>query len=351
MDASEIGLLKKFWLNHVLTRFKVRHVYGKRRINYARDELIVVTLAKNAGQHIDSFLDHYIGLGVKHIIILDNNSADDTIARASTYPKVSIFNCSLPFRELNVLMRQHLIRRFGKKNRWVLCVDIDELFDYPHSDQMSLSAFLQYLEANSFTAVVAYLLDMFSDRPLSGLKATVTNLKDEFPYYDISSVRKLDYLNSYPYSGYSNRFQRDVQLHNTLPNSEIMHYVGGIRAQLFNLPDVYLIKHPLIFMDGKVEYVHQHFVDHASIADVTGVLYHYKFVGGFAAKVDDAIANKQYAEDSGEYQHYRQVLDKHPHLSLKTDSAAKLNNVNDLVQGKFLQETEQYLDWISSHKH
>ena len=92
---------------------------------------------------------------------------------------------------------------------------------------MSLSAFLQYLEANSFTAVVAYLLDMFSDRPLSGLKANVTNLKDEFPYYDISSVRKLDYLNSYPYSGYGNRFQRDVQLHNTLPNSEIMHYVGG----------------------------------------------------------------------------------------------------------------------------
>ncbi len=81
------------------------------------------------------------------------------------------------------------------------------------------------------------------------------------------------------------------------------------------------------------------------------MLYHYKFVGGFAAKVDDAIANKQYAEDSREYQHYRQVLDKHPNLSLKTDSAAKLNNVNDLVQGKFLQETEQYLDWISSHKH
>ena len=126
---------------------------------------------------------------------------------------------------------------------------------------------------------------------------------------------------------------------------------GGIRAQLFNLPDVYLIKHPLIFMDGRVEYVHQHFVDHAAIADVTGVLYHYKFVGGFAVKVDDAIANKQYAEDSREYRHYRQVLDKHPHLSLKTDSAAKLNNVKDLVQGKFLQETEKYLDWISSHKH
>ena len=334
-----------------MPRIKVRHVYGKRLIHYARDELIVVTLAKNAGQHIDSFLAHYIGLGVKHIIILDNNSADDTIARASAYPKVSIFHCSLPFRAFNVLMRQYLIRRFGKKNRWVLCVDIDELFDYPHSDQVSLSAFLQYLEANSFTAVVAYLLDMFSDRPLSGLNAAVTNLKDEFPYYDISFVRKLDYLASYPHSGYSNQFQRNVQLHNALPNSEIMHYVGGIRAQFFNLPDVYLIKHPLIFMDGMVEYVHQHFVDHASIADVTGVLYHYKFVDGFAAKVNDAILNKQYIEDSKEYQQYHQVLNTHPHLSLKTESAVKLHSVNDLVQARFLHVSEQYLDWISSHKH
>ena len=334
-----------------MPRVKIRHIYGKRRINYARDELIVVTLAKNAGQHIESFLAHYIRLGVKHIIILDNNSTDDTIVRASAYPKVSILNCSLPFRGFNILMRQHLIQRFGGKNRWVLCVDIDELFDYPHSDQLSLSTFLQYLEANSFTAVVAYLLDMFSDRPLSRLNGATTNLKDEFPYYDISSVRKLDYLASYPYSGYSNRFQREVQLHNTLPNSEIMHYVGGIRAKLFNLPDVYLIKHPLIFLDGMVEYVHQHFVNHATIADVTGVLLHYKFVEGFAEKINDAISNKQYIEDSKEYQQYHQVLDTHPHLSLKTESAVKLHSVNDLVQARFLHVSEQYLDWISSHKH
>lgn len=72
----------------------------------------MVTLAKNAGQHIELLLAHYLRLGVKHIIILDNNFTDDTVARPSAYPHVSLGNYSLPFRRFNVVMRQHLIRRF-----------------------------------------------------------------------------------------------------------------------------------------------------------------------------------------------------------------------------------------------
>ena len=35
--------------------------------------------------------------------------------------------------------------------------------------------------------------------------------------------------------------------------------------------------------------MHQHFVDFAMVADVTGVLRHYQFVPGFRAKVEAAV--------------------------------------------------------------
>src|SRR5688500_18029465 len=47
--------LQRFWLRHVLMPLSVRHVYGKRRITYARNELIVVTLVRNAEAYINSF--------------------------------------------------------------------------------------------------------------------------------------------------------------------------------------------------------------------------------------------------------------------------------------------------------
>lgn len=335
--------LKLFWLRYVLAPLKVRHVYGNRRIKYASDELLVVCLAKNARQYINSFIKHYVELGVKHIVILDNDSTDDTVALASGNEKVSVYRCSLPFRKYNLLMRQYLVRRFGKNNHWVLCVDIDELFDYPYSDKIHLDTLLKYLREKSYTTMVAYLLEMFSDQPISRPNPEITDLKKEYPLYDISSVRKSDYLTSYPYSGYSNRFKREVRLDNTLGDPGIGHYAGGIRALIFNLPEVYLIKHPLMFLDGKIKLVHQHFVDHASVADITGVLFHYKFVSGFSEIVDDAIKNQQYSDDSREYRNYSRVLKEHPDICLTTCNARKLGSVNDLIDSNYLKITEDYL--------
>ncbi len=60
-------------------------------------------------------------------------------------------------------MKQYLIARFGKSGRWCLYVDIDELFDYPYSEVVSLDSFLRYLTSKSYTAVMAHMLDMFPE--------------------------------------------------------------------------------------------------------------------------------------------------------------------------------------------
>jgi len=342
--------LQDYWAKYLLVLFNVEHIHGKRLVSYTRNELIVVSLVKNAEVQIHSFINHYIKLGVKHIVILDNGSTDNTISIASQFPQVSIYSCLLPFREYNLLMRKYLMRRFGRKNHWVLCVDADELFEYPNSDRIDLQTFLAYLNNGKYTTTVAYLLDMFPDQPITHTIPETTDLKDAYPYYDLTSITKTDYHNWYPYHGYTNQFIQKNKLENRLGNPEIKHYMGGIRAKIFDMPKVYLTKHPLMYLDGKTELVHQHFVNYASVADITCVLYHYKFVTGFQALVNDAVKNGQYWNDSMEYRKYYEVLEKNPDICLKSSNARKLGSVNDLVEQDFLQVTDNYLRWCNMHE-
>jgi glycosyl transferase family 2 len=327
-------------LERVLLPLQSRRLHGPRWVPYQEDELLAVCLVRNGERFLDSFVQHYLGLGVRHIVFLDNDSTDSTVALASAYPQVSVYATDLPFRGNNRLMRRFLLNRFGRRDRWVLCVDVDELFDYPYSDRISLKSLLGYLTSKSYTTMVSYLLDMVSDKPIRDSNSGRENLKTSHPFYDISAVKKLDYFSEDGYRG--DRFVR----HNTVTNPEVRRYVGGIRSQAFGLENVYLIKHPLMFCDGKAKLVHQHFVDYASVADLTGVLYHYKFIKGFDHQVRDAVSQKQYASDSYEYRAYHNVLERNPNLCLKYESAKRLESVNQLVGEHFLHITRDYQDWV-----
>jgi hypothetical protein len=79
-------------------------------------------------------------------------------------------------------------------NRWALIVDIDELFDYPHSDELSLPDVLRYLNEREYTVLVAQLLDMFADGPLElVMSGEDDDLRLAYPFFDISSIWKTDY--------------------------------------------------------------------------------------------------------------------------------------------------------------
>lgn len=342
--------LESFWFLRVYMPASVRHICGRKKISCAGDELVAVSLVKNAEVYINSFIDHHLELGIRHIFLLDNGSTDKTVELASRYTEVSIYSCRLPFRKYNLLMRQYLLRRFGRRNCWILCVDIDELFDYPYSDRIDLRSFLSYLTSRKYTAIAAYMLDMFPGLPISRLDQTNNRLKKNNSYYDISSVKKKEYLQYYPDHGYSNCFQRKLKLENIVSNPAVGHYTGGIRATMFNMPDVYLTKHPLVFIDGNTELVHQHFVNHAKVADISGLLYHYKFANGFKSRVIDALVNRQYWNDSFDYRKYHEVMKSNPDICLKTDSARMLKSVDELIDSGFIQVSKEYVRWCTKQE-
>lgn len=310
----------------------VKHIYGPKEVKYGNDELIALCVVRDGRVYIRSFIEHYLAMGFKHIVLLDNNSIDDTIEIAKTYENLTVLQTTLPFKHYKFLMKQFLIRHFGEQ-RWSLCADIDELFDFPFSDILSLREFVEYLNANAFTAVVAYMLDMFSDKPLDEMAHADEDLKNLYRYYDITGIQKLNFEEFCP--------------HNKITNPQIANYRGGIRDTLFNTYDR-LTKTPLIFCDDKIMpmWYSSHKIKRALIADISTVLYHYKFAGDFIEFVKRVVREENYYKNSEKYKQYLEVLEKTPELSLMRETARELTGMNDLIENRFIAISEKFVDWI-----
>jgi hypothetical protein len=314
----------------------VEHVHGPEEMEYGPDELVVVSLVREGEHYVRDFVDHHLSMGAKHVVFLDNGSTDETVSTARSLDNVTVLRTELPYKKYALLMKQYLIRRFGK-GRWILCNDVDELFDYPYSDRVSLRSFLAYLNENSYTAVVAQMLDMFPEGPLSEEDKNVS-LKERHRFYDLTNLREEAY----------DSFWREG---NAVSNEEIKILRGGIRKTVFGT-NPYVTKHPLVFVDEEIEPLANfaHRVRNARVADVSCVLYHYKFVEGFREHAERAVREGNYWHGSAAYKRYLGVLEETPGLRIKQSTSRELSNVNELVDGGFLLVSEAYLDRVAGEE-
>jgi Glycosyl transferase family 2 len=272
-------------------------------------------------------------MGVKHLFFLDNGSTDGTVEALKGYDNSTVLRTGLPFNRYELSMRQYLVERFCQKGRWCLYADIDELFDYPYSDVVSLSSLLRYLNQRSYTAVVAQMLDMFPEEPLSGRASTLLDepLKERHRFYDISNIQ----TKGIKEHGRNNIYESD----------DIEYFLGGIRSTLFGTK-AYLTRFALMFSDGRLKPFagSGHRVDNARVADLTCVYFHYKFLDEhFHKKVASAVREENYPYNSSQYKKYLEVLEKNPGLLVKGEGARELRSVNDLVENHFLVVSEEYL--------
>jgi len=274
-------------------------------------------------------------MGFRHIFFLDNGSTDWTISIAQQHPNVSISSCHLPIEANQPLFKKYLAKT-SAEGGWCLDADIDEFFDYPFSDRMSLRNFLEYLNLEGSTAVVTQLLDMFSDKPLSELATTPEHdLKDLYQYYDLSNMNQIGYSDA----GIVATFGPD----NYITDRKTALYFGGIRKTLYG-NDCLLTKHSL-FVPGKADpFPHVHFVNHAKLADVSCVMLHYKLTGN---ALETAAQNKEgFVGNSQGYRDFINFLQSHSNGSIKTDTAYRLRNVSDLVENGFLFTSNEYEQYV-----
>jgi hypothetical protein len=322
----------------------VEHLRGPKEVPYGLQELVVLCLVRNGMPWMKSFIQHYFSLGVKHIVFLDNDSTDDTVSAASRYENVTVLRTKLRVNSYGggaeVLLRHYLISRFAK-NRWSLCVDIDELFDYPYSDVIGLDSLLGYLNSKSFTAVTAHALDMFPEKPLlERADEQDEPLKEVHRFYDLSNLVRWNK---------QDRPKMLPRFNNTLESDEVEWFAGGIRDKIFGFKP-FLTNFPLVFYDGKTWPERPHYVYNARIADITCVLFHYKFVRHFRERTVAAMRDWRNTVVSAEYSKSLEVLDKNPNLQLKHETAREITSVNDLLEDGFLVASEDYVSWVNTEE-
>jgi len=325
-------LLMEFGVRPHLLRPKVKYIHGPEKISYGLDELLVISVVRNGELYIRSFMDHYRSLGVRHFVFLDNGSSDRTVEMLCAQNNVTVLQTDAPYNKYENTMKRYLAERFSS-GRWNLCADIDELFDYPSSERLSLGDFLRYLNANRYTAVVAQMLDMLPDMALDELENKPDDmLKEKYLFYDISSIEKEDYL-------WSKRSNPDIKM-----------YWGGVRKSLFGT-DNGLTKSPLILMDGKVKpFITWHHVKGARMADISCLLMHYPFVSSFFAKVEDAVRTGRYGmRVTDEYKAYAKRLEDGAKLNLKLASAQRFTGLDQLIEEQLLIVSNKYRQWVSDH--
>jgi glycosyltransferase involved in cell wall biosynthesis len=306
-----------------------RHLHGEENLETSSNDVVLICVVRNGERYIESFIRHYRGLGIRHMVFLDNGSTDGTIQRLQQYPDVTLLQCNRRYDQYENAMKTYLASRFCKE-RWALCVDIDEFWDYPFSDLVPLPELIRYLQAQRFTAVIGQMLDMFADAPLSQELTTQEQpISDRYPFYDISSVSK----STYPHGDTS------IPLHR-----------GGIRYALFGTYNG-LTKVVLFKMSSPLRpFVSWHHVRGGRIADFSTVLKHYPFTGQFRSKVEDAVRTGRYgAAVTNEYRGYWNGLQADEALNPRLPTARLYRDVNLLIEENFLQVSGDFLGWVGRH--
>jgi len=308
------------------------HLTGLAHVDVKPSDACVTCLIKNGSFYIDQFVGHYSALGFKHLFFLDNGSTDDTVARASRHRNVTVFRSTLPVSRYQGLMKREFAKRCVP-NGWCLDVDIDEFFEYPYASYVPLQDFIGYLNDHAYTAVVTQMLDMFADRPLGDLAGgQAESLKDVHCYYDLSAVVQKAYVRE----PLTLQFGRK----NLVATDSTALCWGGIRATIWGF-NCLLTKHSLFRTNAGLRlFPHVHYVDRAKLADVSGVLRHYKFASN--AKAEASQNRAAFSTNSRNYERVLETIAERPDVRIRGAHARTYSSPEALLESGFLFASRQF---------
>jgi len=269
-------------------RLGFRRLHGPGRVRLAPDAAGVVLLARDVEWFLPHFLDHYFGLGVAHVVVLDNGSNDRTVAiAAAAGPRVTVLRNTLPVRRHEVRMRS-MAARMVFRGGWILFADADELDEPPPG--VTLAGLLAWCNAQGHTAVLGQVLDLYAPAPTPG--AGFAQAVAESTAYANGAIARIGYHDAarIPFHW----FLRE----NRLPDPGVCFLQGGMRREVFG-ENPMLSKHSLVRnLRGIGLMTHPHCASRVQVADATMLVRHYKLAGDWAARDRAAVA--AHAWDYGE---------------------------------------------------
>lgn len=131
-------------------------------------DILCFACVRNEAARLPSFLAHYRRLGVRHFLVVDNDSSDATAALLQDQADVSLWHTAASYKASRFGMDwvNWLLLRFGH-GHWCVTVDADEILIYPYWQTRPLSALTGWLDLQGQPSLGALTIDMYPEGPVS----------------------------------------------------------------------------------------------------------------------------------------------------------------------------------------
>lgn len=267
------------------------------------DDILLFATVRNERPRLTYFLEYYRNLGVRHFLIVDNDSEDGTVEYLSAQADVSLWRTQSSYKRARFGMDwlNGLLSKYGH-GHWCLTVDADEFLVYPFADSRPLQALVDWLDNCALRAFPAMLLDMYSRGPVQ--QAHVAEGQNPFEvaeYFDAgnySITRNHRYGNLWIQGG---------------PRARVFFEAEPVKAPALN-------KIPLVKWHRNYTYVSSTHnllprglnltYETAGGEKPSGILLHAKFLAAFDAKAAEEMNRSQHYGASREYKAYKTGLDR-----------------------------------------
>ncbi len=244
------GVVSRLWSTYRMRlkrrRLLFRAIRSRRQLTCVADrtgqikpgQILCFTTLRNEAQRLPYFLSHYRKLGVKHFLMVVNDSDDGSAEYLASQSDVSLWRTGASYKasRFGVDWLTWLQMRYGH-GHWCLTADADELLLIPHMPNRDLHQLTNWLDAHGHPAFGAMMLDMYPAGPLSQAKCP--------PGQDPAQV-----LNWFDADNYGWEY---------LPQYGHISIRGGVRKRLFfkDNPDhaPHLHKIPLVHWNRRYAYV------------------------------------------------------------------------------------------------
>lgn len=264
-------------------------------------------VVRNEAARLPYCLDYYRRLGVARFFVVDNDSQDGTLDWLLVQPDVHVWHTTASFggARCGTDWTESLLRAHGQ-GRWCLVVDADELLVYPGSETRPLSDLCAELDRAGLRALMAIMVDMYSDRPIRD-----THYRPGEAFLDVSP-----YFDRQVYHDRVERFYG---------HDEHASYFGGVRRRVFGGQEpgederffYCLNKTPLLKYDSSfVIDDNLHWTNCRETAEASGCLLHFKFFSGFVTQAASEAGRKEHWNGAVQYSRYDTVLAQRPDLTL-----------------------------------